>query len=156
MFNLYHIITRKGNVIEVAAESQREALRLTLYPDYTEIRVQPLTDEPITLSSEEWEFPHNAGEVTYAVAQIADENGVYYSIECTDVTISDYDLLPDGAVYDIRNALETPECAEYADLNIAKQAIMDAIDEADWVYEDCNKCYYPDPDRAYDEWRCNR
>lgn len=70
---LYYIVTTNGT-IEVPAETEKEALRLALYPDYTEIRSMPITEETL-LDSGEFDYDHDLGTVTYAIKHWVDPDG---------------------------------------------------------------------------------
>lgn len=154
MFNLYHIITATGNVIEVAAKSQREALRLALYPDYTEIRVQPITGETL-LDADDLDFNHDLGTVTYAVAHWADAEGEFWTVQVTDLD-EEIELVDDDSYTAISNKLKSLDGSDsYNSIDDAKRAIKEVLNETEEIFENATHIQWPDEDAAYDEWRCN-
>ena len=154
MMNLYHIVTAHGT-IEVPAENEKEALRKALYPlDVEGIYAMPITEETL-LDTDEFDYDHDLGTVTYTIKHWVNEDGEYYTVEMTDLYMES-EKVDDVSYADIGSklaSLDGEEC--FNSIDEAKKAIMWALDEAADIYEDAEHIQWPDEDAAYDEWRCN-
>lgn len=148
--NLYHIVTTHGT-IEVSAETEKEALRLALYPDYTEIRSMPITEETL-LDSDEFDYDHDLGTVTYAIKHWVNEDAEYWTVEMTDLYMES-ERVDDISYGDIDSKLTSLDgCECFNSTNEAKKAIQWVLDQVADLYEAADHIQWPDPDKAYDEW----
>lgn len=133
MYNLYHICLDDNVILEVAAESEKEALRKALYPtSVMDIRVLPITGA-VQINEEELEYTHALGDITYIVKHMADSDGEYYTIELGEAT-ERQDEIDYDSIVDIRIKLESPMDFAYGSMDEVKKAIKDAIDDANDIY----------------------
>lgn len=133
MYNLYHICLDDNVILEVAAESEKEALRKALYPtNVVDIRVLPIT-KGVQINEEELEYSHALGDITYIVKHMVDNDGEYYTIELGEAT-ERQDEIDYDSIVDIRIKLESPMDFAYGSMDEVKKAIKDAIDDANDIY----------------------
>lgn len=134
MYNLYHICLDDNVILEVAAESEKEALRKALYPtNVMSIRTMPIT-KGVQLDEAELEYSHAIGNVSYIIHHMVDDDdGCYYTIEVGELTTEQDDIDYDSIV-DIRIKLSSPDCLAYGSMDEVKKAIKDAIDNANDIY----------------------
>ena len=133
MYNLYHICLDNNVILEVPAESRKEALRKALYPtNVVDIRVLPIT-EAVQLDETELEYNHAIGNVSYIIHHMVDDDGCYYTIEVGELT-TEQDEIDYDSVADIRIKLSSPDCLAYGSMDEVKKAIKDAIDDANDIY----------------------
>lgn len=133
MYNLYHICLDDNVILEVAAESEKEALRKALYPtNVMGIRVLPITGA-VQINEEELEYSHALGNITYIVKHMVDSDGEYYTIELGEAT-ERQDEIDYDSIVDIRIKLESPMDFTYGSMDEVKKAIKDAIDDANDIY----------------------
>lgn len=133
MYNLYHICLDDNVILEVAAESEKEALRKALYPtNVMGIRVLPITGA-VQINEEELEYSHALGDITYIVKHMVDSDGEYYTIELGEAT-ERQDEIDYDSIVDIRIKLESPMDFTYGSMDEVKKAIKDAIDDANDIY----------------------
>ena len=133
MYNLYHICLDDNVILEVAAESEKEALRKALYPtNIINIHAMPIT-EAVQLDEEELEYNHAIGSVSYIIHHMVDNDGEYYTVELGEATEQQDDIDYDSIV-DIRIKLESPMDFAYGSMDEVKKAIKDAIDNANDIY----------------------
>lgn len=154
MMNLYHIVTAHGT-IEVPATSQKEALRKALYPlDVEGIYATRITEETL-LNTDECDYGHDLGTVTYAIKHWVNEDGEYYTVQMTDLYMES-EKVDDVSYADIGCKLTSLDGSTgYASIDEAKKEIQWVLDQASDIYEDAEHMQWPDEDAAYDEWRCN-
>lgn len=134
MYNLYHICLDDNVILEVAAESEKEALRKALYPtNVMSIRTMPIT-KGVQLDEAELEYSHAIGNVSYIIHHMVDDDGCYYTIEVGELTTEQDDIDYDSIV-DIRIKLSSPDCLAYGSMDEVKKAIAKAIDNANDVYD---------------------
>lgn len=134
MYNLYHICLDDNVILEVAAESEKEALRKALYPtNVMSIRTMPIT-KGVQINEEELEYSHALGDITYIVKHMIDNDGEYYTVELGEATERQDDIDYDSIV-DIRIKLESPMDFAYGSMDEVKKAIAKAIDNANDVYD---------------------
>lgn len=134
MYKLYHITLSNNVILEVPAESQKEALRKALYPtNMVDIRVMPIT-EAVQLDEEELEYSHAIGNVSYIIHHMVDDDGCYYTIEVDELTTEQDDIDYDSIV-DIRIKLSSPDCLAYGSMDEVKKAIVKAIDDVKDIYD---------------------
>lgn len=134
MYNLYHIALDDNVILEVPAESQKEALRKALYPtNVVDIRVMPIT-KGVQLNEEELEYSHALGDITYIVKHMVDNDGEYYTVELGEATERQDDIDYDSVV-DIRIKLESPMDFAYGSMDEVKKAIAKAIDDVKDIYD---------------------
>ena len=134
MYSLYHIILKDNVILEVPAESQREALRKALYPtNVMSIRTMPIT-EAVQLDEEELEYSHALGSVIYIVHHMVDSDGCYYTVTVGEATEQQDDIDYDSIV-DIRIKLTSPDCLAYGSMDEVKKAIAKAIDDVKDIYD---------------------
>lgn len=132
--NLYHITLSNNVILEVPAESQKEALRKALYPtNVVDIRVMPIT-EAVQLDETELEYSHAIGNVSYIIHHMVDDDGCYYTIEVDELTTEQDDIDYDSIV-DIRIKLSSPDCLAYGSMDEVKKAIAKAIDDVKDIYD---------------------
>lgn len=133
MYNLYHIALDDNVILEVPAESQKEALRKALYPtNVVDIRVMPIT-KGVQLDETELEYSHAIGDITYIVHHMVDDDGCYYELSLGQATERQDDIDYDSVV-DIRIKLEAPMDFAYGTMDEVKKAIQKAINEANDIY----------------------
>lgn len=134
MYKLYHICLDNNVILEVPAESQREALRKALYPtNVMSIRTMPIT-EAVQLDEEELEYSHALGSVIYIVHHMVDSDGCYYTVTVGEATEQQDDIDYDSIV-DIRIKLTSPDCLAYGSMDEVKKAIAKAIDDVKDIYD---------------------
>lgn len=134
MYNLYHIALDDNVILEVPAESQKEALRKALYPtNVVDIRVMPIT-KGVQLDETELEYSHALGDITYIVKHMVDNDGEYYTVELGEATERQDDIDYDSIV-DIRIKLESPMDFAYGSMDEVKKAIAKAIDDVRDIYD---------------------
>lgn len=134
MYNLYHICLDDNVILEVAAESEKEALRKALYPtNVMNITAMPIT-EAVQLNEEELEYSHALGDITYIVKHMVDNDGEYYTVELGEATERQDDIDYDSVV-DIRIKLEAPMDFAYGSMDEVKKAIAKAIDDVKDIYD---------------------
>lgn len=134
MYNLYHICLDNNVILEVPAESRREALRKALYPtNVVDIRVLPIT-EAVQINEEELEYNHAIGNVSYIIHHMVDDDGCYYTIEVGELT-TEQDEIDYDSVADIRIKLSSPDCLAYGSMDEVKKAIAKAIDDVKDIYD---------------------
>lgn len=134
MYNLYHITLSDNVILEVPAESRKEALRKALYPtNVVDIRVMPIT-KGVQLNEEELEYSHALGDITYIVKHMVDNDGEYYTVELGEATERQDDIDYDSIV-DIRIKLEAPMDFAYGSMDEVKKAIAKAIDDVKDIYD---------------------
>ncbi len=134
MYNLYHICLDDNVILEVAAESEKEALRKALYPtNVMSIRTMPIT-KGVQINEEELEYSHALGDITYIVKHMVDNDGEYYTVELGEATERQDDIDYDSIV-DIRIKLESPMDFAYGSMDEVKKAIAKAINNANDVYD---------------------
>lgn len=134
MYNLYHICLDDNVILEVAAESEKEALRKALYPtNVVDIHAMPIT-EAVQLDEAELEYSHAIGNVSYIIHHMVDDDGCYYTIEVGELT-TEQDEIDYNSVADIRIKLSSPDCLAYGSMDEVKKAIKDAIDNANDIYD---------------------
>lgn len=151
---LYHIVTTHGT-LDVPAENEKEALRKALYPLNVEgIYGMPVQQETL-LDTEELNFDHDLGTVTYAVAHWVDEDSEYWTVQMTDLYLEN-ERVDDVSYVDIGSKLMSLDGSTgYNSIDEAKREIQWVLDQAADIYEDAEHIQWPDEDAAYDEWRCN-
>lgn len=133
MYKLYHIALSNNAILEVPAESQKEALRKALYPtNIIDIRVMPITKD-VQLNEEELEYSHALGDIIYIVKHMVDNDGEYYTVELGEAT-ERQDEIDYDSIVDIRIKLESPMDFAYGSMDEVKKAIKDAIDDANDIY----------------------
>lgn len=134
MYNLYHICLDDNVILEVAAESEKEALRKALYPtNVMSIRTMPIT-KAVQINEEELEYSHAIGNVSYIIHHMVDDDGCYYTIEVGELTIEQDDIDYDSVV-DIRIKLSSPDGIAYGSMDEVKKAIAKAIDDVKDIYD---------------------
>lgn len=134
MYKLYHICLDDNVILEVPAESQKEALRKALYPtNVVDIHAMPIT-EAVQLDEEELEYNHAIGSVSYIIHHMVDDDGCYYTIEVGELT-TEQDEIDYDSIVDIRIKLSSPDCLAYGSMDEVKKAIKDAIDNANDIYD---------------------
>lgn len=134
MYNLYHICLDDNVILEVAAESEKEALRKALYPtNVMSIRTMPIT-KAVQINEEELEYSHAIGNVSYIIHHMVDDDGCYYTIEVGELTTEQDDIDYDSVV-DIRIKLSSPDCLAYGSMDEVKKAIAKAIDDVKDIYD---------------------
>lgn len=134
MYNLYHICLDDNVILEVAAESEKEALRKALYPtNVMSIRTMPIT-KAVQINEEELEYSHAIGNVSYIIHHMVDDDGCYYTIEVGELTTEQDDIDYDSVV-DIRIKLSSPDGIAYGSMDEVKKAIAKAIDDVKDIYD---------------------
>ena len=134
MYKLYHICLDDNVILEVPAESQKEALRKALYPtNVVDIRVMPIT-KGVQLNEEELEYSHALGDIIYIVHHMVDDDGEYYTVELGEAT-ERQDEIDYDSIVNIRIKLESPMDFAYGSMDEVKKAIKDAIDDANDIYD---------------------
>lgn len=134
MYNLYHICLDDNVILEVAAESEKEALRKALYPtNIMSIRTMPIT-EAVQINEEELEYSHALGDITYIVKHMVDDDGEYYTVELGEAT-ERQDEIDYDSIVDIRIKLESPMDFAYGSMDEVKKAIVKAIDDVKDIYD---------------------
>lgn len=134
MYKLYHIALSNNAILEVPAESQKEALRKALYPtNIIDIRVMPITKD-IQLNEEKLEYSHALGDITYIVKHMVDNDGEYYTVELGEAT-ERQDEIDYDSIVDIRIKLESPMDFAYNSMDEVKKAIVKAIDDVKDIYD---------------------
>lgn len=135
MYNLYHICLDDNVILEVAAESEKEALRKALYPtNIINIHAMPIT-EAVQLDEEELEYNHAIGSVSYIIHHMVDDDGCYYTIEVGELTTTEQDDIDYDSIVDIRIKLSSPDCLAYGSMDEVKKAIAKAIDDVKDIYD---------------------
>ena len=134
MYNLYHIALDNNVILEVPAESQKEALRKALYPtNVVDIRVMPIT-KGVQLDETELEYSHAIGDITYIVHHMVDDDGCYYELSLGQATERQDEINYDSVV-DIRIKLESPMDFAYGTMDEVKKAIAKAIGDVKDIYD---------------------
>ena len=134
MYNLYHICLDDNVILEVAAESEKEALRKALYPtNIINIHAMPIT-EAVQLDETELEYSHAIGDITYIVHHMVDDDGCYYELSLGQATERQDEINYDSVV-DIRIKLESPMDFAYGTMDEVKKAIAKAIDDVKDIYD---------------------
>lgn len=134
MYNLYHICLDDNVILEVAAESEKEALRKALYPtNVVDIHAMPII-EAVQLDEAELEYSHAIGNVSYIIHHMVDDDGCYYTIEVGELT-TEQDEIDYDSVANIRIKLSSPDCLAYGSMDEVKKAIAKAIDDVKDIYD---------------------
>lgn len=138
MYNIYNICLSDNVTLEVPAESEKEALRIALYPtNVIGIYAIPVTKET-QLNEEELEYTHAIGNITYIIHHMVDSDGCYYTVTIGEAN-ERMDEIDSESMADIRIKLEKPLDFGYNTIEEAKEAIDDAIDEANDIYNEAIK-----------------
>lgn len=139
MYNIYHINLADNITLEVPAESEKEALRIALFPtNVISIYAMPVTSE-ITLGEDELEYTHAIGDITYIIKHIVDSDNEFYEVELGQATEEWHDEIDHETVSDIRSKLEMPFGFGYFTKADALKDIAEAIDETYDIYDEAIK-----------------
>lgn len=134
MYKIYNICLSDNVTLEVPAESEKEALRIALYPtNVIGIYAIPVT-EAVQLNEEELEYSHAIGDITYIVHHMVDDDGCYYELSLGQATERQDEINYDSVV-DIRIKLESPMDFAYGTMDEVKKAIAKAIDDVKDIYD---------------------
>ena len=134
MYKIYNIYLSDNVTLEVPAESEKEALRIALYPtNVIGIYAIPVT-EAVQLNEEELEYSHAIGDITYIVHHMVDDDGCYYTVTVGEAT-EQQDEIDYDTVVDIRIKLESPMDFAYGTMDEVKKAIAKAIDDVKDIYD---------------------
>lgn len=134
MYNIYNICLSDYTTLEVAAESEKEALRKALYPtNVIGIYAIPVKQETL-LKEDELDYTHALGEITYIVKHMVDADGCYYTVEVGEAS-ERLEEIDDESMLDIRHKLTHPTGLAYDTMDEVKKAIMETIDDTYDIYE---------------------